>query len=98
MSKKEKQEQGAETVQNQGKKQRIRRGKKDIILARIQKSYQAKVKPEIYSAELAKISASIDEMEKNIMKKKKPSAQTILELFSADELKELLKQKQEQGN
>ena len=82
----------------QEKKTRVRRGKKEIILEKLQKFYQAKVKPDIYTAEIAKISASIDEMEKNIMKKKKPSAQTILELFSADELKELLKQKQEQGN
>lgn len=96
MSKKEKQEQGAETVQNQGKKQRIRRGKKEIILEKVQKFYQQKVKGEVYTAEFAKISASIDEMEKNILKKKKPSNQTILDLFSAEELKALLEQKQAQ--
>lgn len=86
-----------EKVQEQGKKQRIRRSKKDIIIEKVQKFYQAKVKADVFSAEVEKISASIETLEKNIMKKKKPSNETILELFSADELKALLEQKQAQS-
>lgn len=87
-----------EKVQDENKKKRERRSKKQILIEKLQFFYQKKVKADVYTAEIAKITASIDEMEKNIMKKKKPSNESILDMFSADELKALLAQKEAQGN
>ena len=77
------------------KKKRIRRTQKQVVLDKIEKIYKQKVLASVYGAEIKKITESLDVLQSSILKKKKPKDDVILDMFSAEELENLLKQKKQ---
>lgn len=77
------------------KKKRVRRTQKQVVLDKIEKIYKQKVLASIYGAEIKKITESLDILQSSILKKKKPKDDVILDMFSAEELEALLKQKKQ---
>jgi len=76
------------------KKKRIRRSKITIILDRIKKMYEGRVKADVYADEFAKIEASLTAMENAKTKKKKISEADVLSLFTVEQLQEMIAKKQ----
>ncbi len=84
-----------EEVKVEEKKKRTRRTQKQVVLDKIEKIYKQKVLASVYGAEIKKITESLDILQINITKKKKPKDDVILDMFSAEELENLLKQKKQ---
>ena len=87
-----------EEVKATEKKKRIRRTQKQVVLDKISKAYQSKVKSEIYEEKFQKINECLDVLQNSIFNKKKPKDDVILDMFSAEELERLLQQKKQQIN
>lgn len=86
---------GKPEVQSAEKKKRIRRTQKQVVLDKIEKIYKDRVISSVFGAEMKKITASLDVLQSSILKKKKPKDDVILDMFSAEELEALLKQKKQ---
>ena len=84
-----------EEVKAEEKKKRTRRTQKQVLIDKIEKTYKNRVLSSVYGAEIKKIIASLDVLQNSVTKKIKPKDDVILDMFSAEELENLLKKKKE---